>query len=155
MPAPPPEADELFDLYRECEHVLKRAGLIDPSRKRASVDWEAFARQLGDEFFHEMAASGEVGTLIAEPPRILMRDSLTFEPPVPAPITDVVGLLVRGVCQVRHNYAHGEKFIGEGDFQRDTALVRQALFVLTRAAERHEAFSAPPGASRETHIRPA
>jgi hypothetical protein len=79
--------------------------------------------------------------LIGEPPRILMTDGLEFQPARPEPLEGVVDLFVRGVCQVRHNYFHGEKFVGRGESAaRDHALVRQALWVLNLAAARHPTF---------------
>lgn len=137
MAQPPAETGALLDHYRRFEHALKRAGFLDENRKRASANWVEFANALGEDFFTEVRDSGAAATLIAEPPRVLMRDSMRFEPDAPAPITDVVELFTRGVCQVRHNYIHGEKFVDEARAERDAALVREALAVLECAAARH------------------
>ncbi|WP_296597993.1 hypothetical protein [Phenylobacterium sp.] len=126
----------MLDLYRRLEYALKRSGFLNSKWKRASADWAAFAQELGDEFFAEMRDSGEAATLIAEPPRVRMRESMEFEPAVQRPVEDVVELFTRGVCQVRHNYEHGEKRFTSESFDRDAALVRDALRVMERAAGR-------------------
>ncbi len=114
MAQPPPELEAFLDLYRGLEYALKRADFLDAHRKRASANWKAFASEIGDDFFDEMRDSGEAATLIAEPPRVRMRDSMAFEPTDQEPIANVIELFTRGVCQVRHNYEHGEKrFIDE------------------------------------------
>lgn len=138
MPQPPPELDVFLDLYRRLEHVLKRTDFLDERRKRASATWTAFAEELGEPFFVEMRNSGGAALLLSEPPRVLMRDSMEFEPAVQEPITNVVELFSRGVCQVRHNYEHGEKCFTHESFQRDATLVCEALKVLECAADRLE-----------------
>lgn len=145
---PPPEADALVERYRRFEHALKRAGFVDPNDKRASANWSEFARAPGEDFFVEARDSGEAPTLIAEPPRILMRETMTFEPTEPEPIKDVVDLFRRGVCMVRNNHLHGEKFISEPGLGRDVALVQAALAVLERASGRHPAVAALMAASQ-------
>jgi hypothetical protein len=136
MPSPPPEMDEFVDLYRRLEFVLKRTGFLDTKRKRASADWTGFAEGLGEEFFIEVRDSNEAATIIKEPPRVRMRDSMDYEPAVPEPITNVVELFTRGVCQVRHNYEHGEKYFTNESRARDTILTQEASRVLKRAADR-------------------
>lgn len=149
MAIPLPEADALVQRYRRFEHALKRAGFVNPNDRRASANWGEFAKALGEDFFVEVRDSGEAPTLIAEPPRILMRETMTFEPPEPEPITDVVDLFRRGICMVRNNHLHGEKFINEPGLGRDAALVREALAVLERASGRHPAVAALMAASED------
>jgi len=80
-------------------------------------------------------------TLIAEPPRRRMTLGLKWSPDQPPPIKTTEELFQRGICQVRHNLAHGEKFnlTGEG-WDRDVALVTQSLWVLERAIENDQRF---------------
>jgi hypothetical protein len=68
---------------------------------------------------------------------------LEWFPDEPQAILTVEELFVRGVCQVPHNLAHGEKFdiTGKG-FDRDLALVTQSLWVLKQALERNIDLSA-------------
>ena len=67
-----------------------------------------------------------------------MREGFSFEPEHPPPIANAVELFVRGVCQVRHNYFHGEKFRGGAEpIARDHALISEARWVLGFAAARH------------------
>ena len=54
-----------------------------------------------------------------EPPRVYHRDRGML-PVVQKPITGVVLLFMRGVCQVRHNIVHGEKYVERG-MPRDDA----------------------------------
>ncbi len=62
---------------------------------------------------------------------------LTWKPDVPIPIENVVELFQRGVCQVRNNLFHGEKYIGSREAQsRDEALVSESLWVLRLASEK-------------------
>jgi hypothetical protein len=50
---------------------------------------------------------------------------------------DVVGLFLRGVCRVRNNIVHGEKYIVRAA-PRDDALVEQAHWVPEYAIARHQ-----------------
>ena len=59
-----------------------------------------------------------------------------MQPDVQDPITGVVPLFIRGVCQVRNNIVHGEKFV-ESARPRDHALVLEANWVLEQAIVRH------------------
>lgn len=136
-----PELEAFLDLYRRLEYALKRTDFLDKERKRASANWVSFAEELGESFFAEMRDAGEATTLITEPPRAPMRDSMAFEPTVQEPITNVVELFTRGVCQVRHNYEHGEKRFTDESFARDATLVREALRVLECAVGRLERVS--------------
>jgi hypothetical protein len=56
---------------------------------------------------------------------------------VQEPITDVGALFIRGVCQVRNNIVHGEKFV-ESARPRDYALVEEAHWVLEQAITQHQ-----------------
>jgi len=74
-------------------------------------------------------------TLLAEPPRIYYTRQ-GFGPEIQKPITDVVQLFTRGVCQVRNNIVHGEKYVDLAT-PRDDALVIGANRVLELAIARH------------------
>nr|WP_315384353.1 hypothetical protein [uncultured Sphingomonas sp.] len=75
----------------------------------AETDWDAFARDLGPEFFAAVVDKGIAKTLIGEPPRRLMND-LVWAPEILVPLTNAHELIVQGVCRVRNSYLHGEKF---------------------------------------------
>jgi hypothetical protein len=51
-------------------------------------------------------------------------------------IRNVTQLFTRGVCQVRNNIVHGEKYI-EVATPRDDALVKEAMWVLQKAIRCH------------------
>lgn len=129
------QSEAFTALFRRFEHALKRGDFL-ARKQRAEADWQAFAESLGPEFFEEVRHSNKAPTLIQEPPRRLMAD-LTWRPDVPAPIENVVDLFKRGVCQVRNNLFHGEKYIGSPDAQsRDEALVSESLWILRLASEK-------------------
>lgn len=129
------QSEAFTALFRRFEHALKRGDFL-AKRKRAEADWRAFAESLGVAFFEEVRQSQKAPTLIQEPPRRLMAD-LTWKPDVPASIENVVDLFQRGVCQVRNNLFHGEKYIGSPDaHSRDEALVSESLWVLRLASEK-------------------
>lgn len=129
------QSDAFTALFRRFEHALKRGGFLK-QQKRAEANWRAFAESLGTEFFEEVRQSGQASTLIQEPPRRLMAD-LTWKPDVRDPIANVADLFQRGVCQVRNNLFHGEKYIGSPDaLGRDEALVSESLWILRLASRR-------------------
>jgi len=130
------QSDAFTALYKRFEHILKRNDFL-ANKRRAEADWKAFANSLGASFFEEVRQSGKAATLIKEPPRSLMAEDLTWQPEVPAPIENVVDLFQRGVCQVRNNFIHGEKYTGSPDDQaRDEVLISESLWVLRLASER-------------------
>jgi hypothetical protein len=134
----PEPANEFFRLYAQAESTLKQAGHLSQRTKLAHADWESFARALGQEFFESIRDSGNATTLILEPPRRRMKDGLTFQPDRPPAIETTEQLFKRGVCQVRHNLAHGEKFDVSGvGWDRDLALVSESLRVLQLALQRN------------------
>ena len=126
------DARSLAELYGQLEHVLKRADHLKKGRKDAQADWTSFAQSLGERFFEEVASSGIADTLINDPPRKLMAD-LSWKPEQPPKLTNVTELIVKGVCQVRHSYIHGEKFVEREQRERDATLVHEALAVLRLA----------------------
>lgn len=96
------------------------------------VDWEGFASQLGEPFFEKIKASGVAPTLINEPPRRrLNQDGQAQWEERVAPIGCVEDLIVKGVCQVRHNLVHGNK--AELN-ERDLVLIGEACKVMEIAA---------------------
>lgn len=142
----PPEAIEFIQLYARVEGELKRAGNTKRGRKLAEADWVPLAGSLGEEVFHFVRDSHMADTLVGEPPRRLMNQGLEWHPTFSPPIESVLDLFVRGICQVRHNLAHGEKFNVTGSgWDRDIALVTQALWTLERVIEKSpHSKSAPP-----------
>jgi len=72
-----------------------------------------------------------------------MANSLLYEPEVSEPIGGIDAIFTRGICKVRHNLVHGEKFIVSGaGWDRDVKLVTQALLILEKAASESEALFA-------------
>ena len=132
---PTPEAAELMQMFARLEHGLRRNGYARRDRQVALIDWARFASELGEPFFAAARDSGNAAVLIRVPPRVYHRDKGLL-PEQPPPIANVGELFVRGVCQVRNNIAHGEKLV-ELATQRDHDLVRDALWVLTQAIDRH------------------
>jgi hypothetical protein len=131
---PHDDARKLEDLYGRFEHALKRSGHLKKGRPDAQADWESFARILGEQFFEEVASSGIADTLLNDPPRKLMAESLSWQPKQPLQLTNVAALFVQGVCRVRHSYVHYEKFVSDGEqWERDAKLVHEALEVLRLA----------------------
>lgn len=120
--------------FGEVEYALKRSGRLRQNKDVAEADWDAFARDLGPDFFAAIVDRGIANTLIGEPPRRLMSD-LQWAPEIPAPFTNVHELIVQGVCRVRNSYLHGEKFRGgpNGQWERDVSLIKEAHYVLKEA----------------------
>jgi hypothetical protein len=133
----PEHAVAFVDQFRRLEHVLRRSDCVRTDQPKAVIDWRRFARELGPNFFAMVIKSGAAEVLIREPPRIYCREG-GMAPENPAPITDVEQLIVRGMCQVRNNILHGEKYVERGS-KRDDDLVMQALWVLQRAIDWHPA----------------
>jgi hypothetical protein len=131
-------AEEFSRLYRQMEHDLKRGGFLKNGPKRADADWGAFAERLGASFFDEVCNSGNAATLITKPPRKLM-STMKWEPEELSPLRTVRQLFENGICQVRHNYSHGEKYIGDvKDIVRENELVARAKWTLEFAKRRFE-----------------
>jgi hypothetical protein len=106
----PEHAAAFMASFVRLEHALRRNGYARADRERAVVSWRKFAQELGEGFFVYVHHSGSAATLIAEPPRVYHRDR-GFLPLVREPITGVVQLFTRGVCQVRNNIVHGDKYV--------------------------------------------
>jgi len=119
------------------EGALTKAGHRKVDQRLAKADWDAFAKTLGPEFFVQIRDSHRADTLLSEPPRRRMNEGFNWHPEHPQPIKDTQDLFRRGVCQVRHNLAHGEKFSVTGEsWDRDVALVEGSLSVLRLAGEK-------------------
>ena len=127
-------ASDFARAFGEAEYVMKRSGILRHNREAAQADWDAFARELGQDFFCAVVEMGVAKTLIGIPPRRLMND-LEWVPETPAPLTNVHGLIVQGVCRVRNSYLHGEKFRGgpDGQWARNLKLIKEAHAVLDAA----------------------
>ncbi|MGU3420836.1 hypothetical protein [Methylobacterium sp. D54C] len=137
MSDPYKDATDLAREFGRYEYALKRSGFLR-SNPSAMADWNAFARELGSDFFDVVCASGKADTLIHEPPRKLMNQGLKWLPENPEPLRNVVELFEIGVCRVRNSLVHGEKFTAscEQQRQRDERLVSEALFVLRLSGPR-------------------
>jgi hypothetical protein len=131
----PDHAQTFRDLFARLENALRRSGYSRNDQRRAVVDWHRFAGELGDPFFVNVCKSGNAATLIAEPPRAKHREG-GWQPVVQLPVRDVTELIVRGVCQVRNNIVHGEKYVDPEGPRADT-LVREAHWVLEQAINAH------------------
>ncbi|RSY81080.1 hypothetical protein DAH66_15420 [Sphingomonas koreensis] len=120
--------------FGDAEYALKRSSRLRQNKDVAEADWDAFARDLGPDFFTAIVDKGIAKTLIGEPPRRLMND-LQWAPEISPPFTNVHELIVQGVCRVRNSYLHGEKFRGgpDGQWERDVTLIREAHAVLDEA----------------------
>jgi hypothetical protein len=120
--------------FGEAEYALKRSDRLRQNRDVAEADWDAFAGDLGGDFFAAVVDKAIAKTLIGEPPRRLMND-LQWTPEIPVPFTNVHELIVQGVCRVRNSYLHGEKFKGGpgGQWERDVTLIKEAHAVLDKA----------------------
>lgn len=131
----PHEAAKAFTTeYGLAEYALKRSGYLRKGKPVAEADWDAFARDLGPDFFKRIVDKQIAKTLISVPPRRLLAN-LQWSPEIPVPLTNVQGLIIQGVCRVRNSYLHGEKFVGgpEGQFYRDKVLIEEAHAVLREA----------------------
>ncbi|MEE3360156.1 MAG: hypothetical protein VX248_09400 [Pseudomonadota bacterium] len=61
--------------FRAMEYALKRMPKYRRKKRAiAEADWDAFARDLGQEFFDHVVKSGVAKTLVGEPPRRLLAD---------------------------------------------------------------------------------
>jgi hypothetical protein len=129
----PPSAYKFVLLFAQVERRLKDAGKLKQGKKVAEADWSAFALSLPSDFFGRVLASGRAQNLINEPPRTRTPTGRVFTPQT-RPLGDVVGLFVQGVCRVRNNLVHGEKFGSIGpESDRDEALTQEAYWVLEQA----------------------
>jgi hypothetical protein len=131
----PEGAIEFSDYFARVEYALRRNGYSRTDQRKSMIDWARFATDLGEPFLGAVRAANMAGELLQEPPRAYHRDQ-TWQPEHQEPINNVAELFVRGVCQVRHNIVHGEKFMFQ-DEVRDHALVREAHWVLQQAIAQH------------------
>ena len=135
----PEHVSAFFELFARAEHALRRIGFVQSNRAKAVVDWRAFARDLREEFFVAVRNSGRADTLIREPPRAYHGEA-GWQPRQSAPIADTEDLFIRGVCQVRNNIVHGEKYIFQ-EGERSDDLVKEATWVLEQAINTHRQTS--------------
>jgi hypothetical protein len=132
----PQDAAAFMELFARLEHLLRRNGYTKKDHSRAVIDWKQFAREFDETFFKHVKRSGKAATLLREPPRIYYR-GWGMQPEVQEPIRGIADLFLRGVCQVRNNIVHGEKYIDLAT-PRDDALVREAHWVLEQAITQHK-----------------
>ncbi|MDG1431087.1 MAG: hypothetical protein P8L68_19270 [Paracoccaceae bacterium] len=137
MKKPHLAATRFAEDFGAMEYAMKRSPNYRRKNKAiAEADWDAFAKDLGQEFFDHIVKSGVAKTLIGEPPRRLLAD-MQWDPPNPAPLSNVAQLIINGLCRVRNSYFHGEKFTGgpAGQWERDAKLIEEAHAVLKNAGE--------------------
>jgi hypothetical protein len=127
----PAHAQAFRDQFIQAESALRKAGFVDPKRKRSMVAWELFAEKLDAAFFDKVRDSGKAATLIDEPPRAFFREE-GWKDTGQRPLTTIVELFDRGVCQVRNNIEHGLKYI-DPEANRSEILIREATWVLAEA----------------------
>ncbi len=124
---------EFLELFGNLEQEIKRKGYLR-NRPDAQANWHKFAQNfLGDIFFSQVNEKGIADTLISEPPRKLMAEGLQWIPETPNSLSNTEELIIIGVCRIRNNFFHGEKFVGEpslDNWERDIVLVTEALAVL-------------------------
>ncbi len=132
----PEEALVYLELFGKAEGCMKRGKFIKNNKRRAEADWTKLARWLGDDFFNEILQSNKARTLIDMPPKAFLHET-GWENQQPRPIDQVEDLFIRGICSVRNNLTHGDKYIGtDVDGQRDTILIKEATFVLQQALDK-------------------
>lgn len=129
----PAHAQAFRDQFTRVESALRKAGFVDPKRKRSMVAWELFAEKLGVAFFDKVRDVGKAATLIGEPPRAFFRED-GWKETGPQPLVTVKELFERGVCQVRNNIEHGLKYI-DPEAERSDILVEEAAWVLAEAVD--------------------
>lgn len=128
-------ADEFRALFGNAEYALKRSEFMRVKNEKPEPAWDLYARSLGSDFFQHIVAAGIAQTLIGDPPRQLMAETMEWAPKQTTPLSNVHQLFIEGVCRVRNSYVHGEKFTGgpEGQWDRDAALIEEAHAVLKEA----------------------
>lgn len=129
----PPAAVSFFVLFSRFECALKRAKYI---RSDASADWDAFARDLGKQFFDQVRTANRAQTLLEAPPKkqVVINHELAWKP-MGKP--DTSQELFRAIRRARNNLFHGGKYSTgfEADVSRDQALLEEATWVLHKALE--------------------
>jgi len=129
----PNEAIAFLEMFASAEGAMKRGKFANKNKVRAEADWGALAAELKEEFFVAIRDSKKASTLIETPPKKFMRDT-GWQNDQPAKIESVRDLFVRGVCMVRNNLGHGDKYIGtDEDRKRDAILITEATYVLRQA----------------------
>jgi hypothetical protein len=119
------------------EHAMKRCDFCADHKDIAEADRDKLSKALGEKFFEEGAGSGEAPTLLARRPRKLKRQPSAWQPAEALPVTNAKELFVKGICQVRNNLFHGEKFRGSPESrERDAALVAESEWVLKLVREK-------------------
>lgn len=129
----PKEAIAFLEMFANAEGAMKRGKFANENKARAVADWGALAAELKEDFFAAIGDSKKASTLIETPPKKLMRGT-GWQKDQPAKIENVKDLFIRGVCMVRNNLAHGDKYIGtDEDRKRDAILIAEATYVLQQA----------------------
>ena len=131
------EAESFDQAFGRVERALTHNGLIQKNKKVAMADWKALAGKLGDTFFEMIRDSGRAKNLINLPPKSLDNQNQQAEwSAQPSALQNVEALIIQGVCKVRANFLHHEKFAGsEEDIARDRVLLSEGRYVLEQAEE--------------------
>ncbi|MGD0192275.1 MAG: hypothetical protein ABSD74_16170 [Rhizomicrobium sp.] len=130
------QAQQFDAIYGSVERALKHDVFLQKGQSRAMADWKALSKLLGEDFYKKIRDGGKATTLITKPPGELRnQNQRAVWAPQPR-LEDVEALFLRGVCKVRANLAHHEKFVGtDADVRRDETLISEALFVLEAAID--------------------
>ena len=133
------EGYDLFAVFSRFEYAMKKGGFRRENVPDAA--WRSFADALPDNFFQSMQAAPEVQIYFKEPPDHLVCNDAngvdwSKEPLCPTNARE----LFDSIKVARNNLFHGDKGHNR---QRDTELMKAALFVLNAAyesAENHPGF---------------
>ncbi len=128
----PKRACEFFRIFSRFEFALKANGFV---RRNNDANWDAFANQLGSDFYRKMRIDNVAPTLLTSPPSaqdysagyLVWVDSFP-----PENVQDLFG----AVRRVRNNLFHGGKS-GNPDSQRDERLIAEAIDILESALGTH------------------
>lgn len=135
-----PEGFDLFAVFARFEYAMKNGGF----RRQRSADaaWQTFAERLPADFFPRMRAAPEAEIYFRAPPDHLVPDGAdgvrwSGNPVPPRDAATLFG----SIKTARNNLFHGDKAHNN---QRDTELMKAALFILDAAydeVEKHQAFA--------------
>lgn len=124
-----------FVVFSKFECALKRSGYLAAS-PNASVNWDRFTADLGEDIFQELKSSGSITQLLTNPPKkqTVVDGRLSWSP-VDAPMN--TSTLFAAIRRVRNNLFHGGKYplrpVDEPS--RDTQLLAESLRAISRALE--------------------
>ncbi|SFN60936.1 hypothetical protein SAMN04488056_101460 [Cohaesibacter marisflavi] len=130
---------DLLAVFSRFEYALKKGGFRRENYPDAA--WPTFANRLPDPFFQKMREASEAQIFFEAPPDHLVTTADGGVAWSGAPITpNDAASLFKSIKTARNNLFHGDK---KHDNDRDTRLMKAALFVLNEAyqeAEVNEGF---------------